>query len=165
MDPKQTVQIDYTKRFWSKVDKSGGPEACWPWNAGKGWFGHGQFWLNGKTRSAHVVAYEMEHGPVPEGKVVRHSCDFAPCCNQLHLRLGTQADNVADRVARGRSAVGEGNGNAKLTVEAVQSIRARHTRHNKLNGTTALAKEFGVTRKVIVDIVHNRIWMEAACAA
>jgi hypothetical protein len=46
----------------------------------------------------------LEHGPIAEGVVIRHSCDNRPCCEPLHLLSGTHADNVQDRVARGRTA-------------------------------------------------------------
>ena len=55
----------------------------------------------------------MAHGYVPE--VVRHACDNPPCCNPLHLLGGTHADNVADKVRRGRVPRGETHYNADKT--------------------------------------------------
>jgi hypothetical protein len=52
---------------------------------------------------AHRLAWEAEHGPIPAGMVVRHRCDNPPCVNVDHLQLGTQAENLADMVARGRA--------------------------------------------------------------
>jgi hypothetical protein len=51
---------------------------------------------------AHRVAYELFYGPIPEGQVVRHKCDYGLCCNPAHLLVGTQADNLADMRSRGR---------------------------------------------------------------
>lgn len=42
------------ERFWAKVDKSDG---CWVWTAGISSGGYGSFWLDGKNRRAHRVAY------------------------------------------------------------------------------------------------------------
>lgn len=45
----------------------------------------------------------MTNGQIPKGLVVRHSCDVAGCLNVGHMQLGTQADNMRDKVERGRS--------------------------------------------------------------
>ncbi len=61
---------------------------------------------------AHRFAYELTRGPVPEGLHVLHDCpggDNPACCNERHLWLGTNDDNVADKVAKGRQAKGEGH--------------------------------------------------------
>lgn len=51
----------------------------------------------------HRVMWEHLNGPVPPGLVVMHTCDNRACCNPDHLTLGTQADNVRDMMAKGRS--------------------------------------------------------------
>lgn len=78
-----------------------GPDECWPWKAST-CEGYGQFRHEGGKKYAHVAAYEEEHGPVPEGQIVRHTCDNRPCCNPGHLQAGTYQDNVDDMISRGR---------------------------------------------------------------
>lgn len=51
---------------------------------------------------AHRLAYELAVGPIPAGYVVLHTCDTPRCVNPDHLKVGTQADNIADAVSKGR---------------------------------------------------------------
>lgn len=88
-----------------------------------------------------------------EGKVVRHTCDNLHCVNPAHLVLGTQAENMQDKVERGRQQKEEGVPSAKLTSEAVMQIRAR-TRDDY----ATLATEFGVSKQTICDIMARRSW-------
>jgi hypothetical protein len=46
--------------------------------------------------------WEEAHGPIPDGLVVRHSCDRPQCVALGHLCLGTQKDNIHDAIDRGR---------------------------------------------------------------
>jgi hypothetical protein len=87
------------KRFWSKVDVTGD---CWLWMASLGTAGYGQFAYRGRMRGAHRVAWELTHGPIPDGLFVRHICDTKLCVRPDHLELGTQAENVRDMHKRGR---------------------------------------------------------------
>jgi len=68
---------------------------CWQWIRGKGKAGYGHFWLDGKTRDAHVVSYNHYVGPVPKGKVLDHfKCDNRACCNYEHVKPVTKAANT-----------------------------------------------------------------------
>jgi hypothetical protein len=88
------------ERFWSKVSKSDG---CWLWIAYRDEKGYGAFGFKGKVQRAHRVAYELALGPIAPGMHVLHSCDNPSCVNPSHLRLGTHADNMRDRIERGRN--------------------------------------------------------------
>lgn len=90
-------------RFWNKVDCSGGEDACWTWTAYHGGR-YGTFGIrHGTTIYAHRFAYLTEHGAIADGLSVLHGCDNPQCCNPAHLFLGTQADNMRDKAAKGRN--------------------------------------------------------------
>jgi hypothetical protein len=81
-------------RFWAKVDRSGGPDACWPWLAGISTnTGYGNIWWDGTTQSAHRVAYELATGTIPAGLTIDHLCSNRACVNPAHLEPATQQVN------------------------------------------------------------------------
>ena len=94
-------------RFWAKVDCTAGPDACWPWIAAHKAAGYGNFFVcrddSGRQIfvNAHKLAYILTHGSIADGELVRHTCDYKPCCNPAHLINGSRADNVQDAIERG----------------------------------------------------------------
>jgi HNH endonuclease len=90
--------------FWARIDIRG-PDECWPWKAGKRMSAEGRNYgvafFEGRHEQAHRVAFRLTHGYWPSNG--RHSCDNPPCCNPAHILDGTHADNMNDKVARGRT--------------------------------------------------------------
>lgn len=115
--------------------------------------GHIKLRMDGEPTYLHRYVYEKEFGEIPKGLVVRHICDNPNCINIEHLVLGTHADNVADRVERGRSAKGVNNGRSKLTEE-----QARFIKYNDGLNNSELSRMFGVDRKVIRNIKNGISW-------
>lgn len=111
-------------RFWEKVDKSGGPDACWPWIACMSG-GYGSFRVSSQeVDGAHRQAFKLSGGELTEEfPDVLHECDNPPCCNPSHLFAGNSTINNRDRQAKGRSAIGEKAGRVRLTEEKVRAIR------------------------------------------
>lgn len=88
---------------------------CVVWTGSRNARGYGQCKHSGQWL-AHRLAWVASKGPIPSGLCVCHRCDNPACVKIDHLFLGTNDDNVADRVAKGRSASrpGQTNGNCKL---------------------------------------------------
>ncbi len=135
--------------FWEKVDKEEGM-GCWTWTAYRNKKGYGRFALGRKSRGAHRVSWLLSFGPVPYGLCVLHSCDNTSCVNPAHLFLGTNADNVADMVSKGRNARGESHASSKLTEDDVRNILLSDTH------AVELAAKYGV-KKSCIYLVRRRI--------
>lgn len=74
---------------------------CWNWNTGLGSHGYGQIKHEGESL-AHRVSYVAFKGPIPDDRIVCHTCDNRACINPDHLWLGTYSDNMSDMHAKGR---------------------------------------------------------------
>ena len=119
---------------------------------------------------AHRLAYAEANGLdiFTMGGVVLHSCDNPRCVNPSHLSLGTHADNVADKVAKGRhchgdtwqGVRGEAHHKAKLTAADVQYIREHSIPGHKEFGRAAMARRFNVAPQLISAIALGQIWRE-----
>ncbi len=95
-------------RFWEKVSRTGGPDACWPYMWRRNKRNYGMFPIGEKGKHpAHRIAWEITHGKIGDPSIfVCHRCDNPPCCNPAHLFLGTAAVNNADMWAKGRGPCG-----------------------------------------------------------
>lgn len=107
-------------RFWGKVDKSGGPESCWPYLGFIKWDGYGWVQYKRKFMTASRFAWIATHGEIADGMHVCHRCDNPRCCNPAHLWLGTHVQNMNDRTAKGRSC-----GSRKLHIGRVKPKRPK----------------------------------------
>lgn len=123
--------------------------------------GYGRVAVDRRMRAAHIAAWEIANGrTVPNGMVVRHTCDNPPCINPEHLILGTQQQNVADMHDRGRcDRSGERNNSAKLTAESVQAIRAKHAVGVRIND---LSREYGISTSQVKNIINRKQWRKVS---
>lgn len=142
------------QRFWEKVNK-GAPNGCWEWLGCLTASGYGQIRIDDKMIRSHRYAWELENGPIPDGTVIMHTCDNPRCVNPSHLHLGTQVENIADRMTKSRQARGVTHSEAKLTGIQVVEIRRKVA-----SGATpqVLAAEYKVSKATIYNIAARRIW-------
>jgi HNH endonuclease len=146
--------LEVEARYWLKVDASEGIDFCHPWTGFCDKGGYGRFELT----SAHRWGYLRFVGPIPDGLHVLHTCDSPPCQNHRHWFLGTNIDNIVDKVIKGRAQrlTGDTNGHAKLTWSDVDEMRALYR-----TGTWThkqLGQRFGVSPTNAGDIIRERIW-------
>ena len=95
------MALPTTVRFWQKTEKDA--SGCILWIGGKrDRRGYGSFSIGGVNYRAHRVSYTWAHGEIPKGKVILHLCDIPSCVNPLHLKMGTQKENVQDMIRKGR---------------------------------------------------------------
>lgn len=118
------------QRFWIKVRKT---RWCWYWTASLRNGGYGAFAYTSDGRvvhdRAHRYSWRIHRGAIPRGLFVLHSCDTPSCVRPDHLFLGTNADNVADMMAKGRHV----SGGRKTPVESCKYQRGCHHHAAKLN--------------------------------
>lgn len=148
------------KRFWIKINI---PEdwkekdQCWEWTAycDKDGYGHFTLYDTNVVRSSRFV-YEQYNGPIPEGKLVCHTCDNPPCCNPNHLFLGTIKENSHDMVRKGRAPEGRkefGSEFAILTELDIQDIL-----NMKYKNFKEISENLGVAHNTINSIFTRRTW-------
>lgn len=135
--------------FWSRLEEA--PGDCRVWLGGKNEHGYGRIKRAGRQTRAHRVAYELAHGPIPEGLGVLHRCDNPPCCNPDHLYVGDQRANVQDAIERGRASPppllrGEDHPNSKIPDAELPVILARLAAGET---QTAIARDYGVSQGAI----------------
>lgn len=131
-------------------------EGCWDWKGGIENTGYARLSIRDvPCRHAHVASYLLRNGEIPEGLQVNHLCHNRKCCNPDHLYLGTQADNMRDKVQANRQAKGAKNGNAKLTENGVRKIKELLKNGEK---TSVIATMFLVTPEQICNINSGKQW-------
>ena len=130
---------------------------CWNWT-GKISNQKGYVIFHGwdhKAIMGHRFSYEMKFGPIPAGLCCCHHCDNPKCVNPDHLFLGTNYDNVMDKVRKGRSLRGVRARTNVLTEEQVREIRA----FKPFPGSRdILAAKYGVSNSTIKQVRIRETW-------
>lgn len=130
---------------------------CLLWMGPKEQQGYGALSFKRKVLKTHRIAWELANGPIPAGMCVCHKCDNRLCVEPTHLWLGTQADNQADKIAKGRQARnrhirGEAVSTARLTDAQVLAIRS-DTRKQRV-----IADDFGIDQSHVSKLRSGQRW-------
>lgn len=87
-----------------------------------------------RGQQAHRYAYQLHHGPIPDGSVIHHTCFCKRCVNPDHLRSVSQRENVRQNMRSGRMA----HINKITPSQAIEINRSRATNRE-------LADRYGVS--------------------
>jgi hypothetical protein len=132
---------------------------CWVWKKVLR-NGYGLFYKGKKNESAHRVSYRVFKGPIPEGLILRHTCDNPSCINPDHLIPGTMKENAHDRDSRGRRDVrGTQIGTSKLTPEQAFLIKITDI------PIKIFAHLFGVKQEPLYRIRSGESWAHLNASA
>jgi hypothetical protein len=97
----------YLAQAWRRIlARTMVTDQCWIFLGSRSGKGYGQTTLNDKTSLTHRIAYRVTVGPIPDGAVIDHACHdpniciggmcvHRLCVNPAHLRVTTEAENLA----------------------------------------------------------------------
>lgn len=138
--------------FWKYVSPITRATDCWFWIGDTVGNGYGKVNFFYKSYRAHRIAWALAHGPIPDGLCVLHKCDTPACVNPHHMRLGTHAENIADKMQKSRQAKGATVGTSTLNEDIVRAIRA-DTRDAR-----EIARKYGITHGHVHTIKRRALW-------
>lgn len=141
---------------------------CWEWTGYTPRYGQMSVMVDGKTKTVkchrwvYYAVNGLEYRPFTDtGVAVLHKCDNPPCCNPDHLFAGTQLDNMADAVSKGRHVSpprgrGESHSHNKLTEFDVATIRIIY--NPRIVTCRAISKVYGISEGMVWSVVSGASW-------
>ena len=126
------------ERFWEKVLKLEGADACWPWKGRSLTFYDGE-----KVWRAHRYSFFIHAGPIPDGMMVRRVCEDDFCMRPTHMLLQKNKHQGSQHPL------------AKLTeskvIQLVRDLRAGMT-------PMEAAEKYGVSPITVGNVATGKTW-------
>lgn len=142
-----------SRRFWERVDQTGGPDSCWPWIGTIHPNGYGVVKVvtaTGKQQfRTHRLALILSGIDIPDGHLACHRCDNPICCNTKHLFVGLPYENTHDGMAKGRI-------KQAMTPKQIADAKARYIPRKV--SYAKLAAEYGVGETTVRDAIKGYTW-------
>lgn len=140
--------LERFNRHWTPVPESG----CWLWTASTGSHGYGQIMSNKTPVLAHRASWEFNFGDIPAGMHVLHKCDRRVCVNPSHLFLGSNTDNIKDKVSKSRQIKGSRVPSSRLDEEKVKLVFYSD------GSQDSISERFGISQTQVCRIKQRKIW-------
>lgn len=123
---------------------------CWNWTGAVGKNGYGQIQINGRVKSAHRVMFALwKEINLTNSMHVLHRCDNRLCCNPDHLFLGTNQDNVNDKVSKNRQ---------HKTVSLATKQQIVKVYKERKYTQSEIGKQFNVSQQRVQKIVKSKLY-------
>lgn len=130
------------------------PNGCIEWTGYRDRNGYGHMRVGDGKMRPHRLVWLLANGPIPDGLIVRHSCDNRACCNLDHLSLGTQLDNVNDMFERGRGRKAKGYDHPRAVGPEIEAAVVARWRSHEVT-QKQLAAELGINRTTVQRILRR----------
>lgn len=158
---RKHAQKDMRAYLMSHIQIPDSREGCWIWTGHLNESGYGMA-SNRGARRAHRVVYEIFVGPIPEHMDVLHgeTCTTRACVNPFHLRIGTNQENIQDRIKFGNHLRGSRAPSATFTeMTALHILKEFHEQGLTIEQIT---KKRGRSVNTIRDVIYRRTWKHVA---
>lgn len=94
---------------------------------------------------AHRLAWAAKYGAIPKGMYVCHSCDVRACVNVEHLFLGSNQENIDDKVRKGRAL-------KTLSADKCDLIKSLYETKNQYQ----IAEHLGITQGTVSRVLRGQ---------
>lgn len=137
------------KKFIANITILPSPNACWIWTGLKNKDGYGRLYAFGRDMGAHRYSYIAFRNEITGDLLACHTCDIPSCVNPSHLFLGTNMDNMADAISKGRI--------PSVVLDDDKIVRI--IEESALIPVSVLAARYNVTTRHLRNIIkYNKHW-------